>query len=608
LFPDERGGVFGNWRTGESYPWQTKEINAFSAEDLHTFGEKVKYAQVENQAHLESTQLESTLQAQKIWADAQLAKTHPYLETKKINPYGLKIDLDGRLIAPLFDKNDMIQSLQYINNTGEKKFFKGAKKKGGYFPIGILNERPIIICEGVATGASIHEAFNSLTIVAFDSGNLLPVAEIIRENYPSKEIIIAGDDDFKNKQNIGKESAINTAQVIHGKVTFPKFSEPRLDTQTDFNDMANSEGSFIVGIHFSDLEQEKPLGPKKFELGQFALNGESDIMMRQMLEDKYVLGQMAILGQFIVFYAEPNAGKTLLVIWLLIQSIESGEINGSDVFYINADDNHKGLIHKLKLAEEYGFNMLAPSYKGFESKKFRAYIETLIKEGSAKGKIIVLDTLKKFVDLMRKDIASAFGVTMRDFVAHGGTIIGLAHVNKHKNTEGKSIYAGTADITDDADCYYMIEVVQSNHLTKTIRFENQKSRGDVDKTATFVYTNQKVRNYQELLDSIKTMSESEAQAIAEINQMNARLTNNQEVIDAIKASIEAGIALKTPLVQSVAKTVAISPTKVKTVLDQHTGTDYKKGDRWNFNVGEKNARTYFLISTKGLQEEYRDQM
>jgi predicted ATP-grasp superfamily ATP-dependent carboligase len=47
---------------------------------------------------------------------------------------------------------------------------------------------------------------------------------------------------------------------------------------------------------------------------------------------------------------------------------------------------------------------------------------------------------------------------------------------------------------------------------------------------------------------------------------------------------------------------------IQTVLDQHTGTDYKKGDRWNFNVGEKNARTYFLISTKGLQEEYRDQM
>ena len=54
-----------------------------------------------------------------------------------------------------------------------------------------------IICEGYATGASIHEASKETVIVAFDSGNLLPVATSFREKFPSKIIIIAADDDSK---------------------------------------------------------------------------------------------------------------------------------------------------------------------------------------------------------------------------------------------------------------------------------------------------------------------------------------------------------------------------------------------------------------------------
>ena len=91
---------------------------------------------------------------------------------------------------------------------------------------------------------------------------------------------------------------------------------------------------------------------------------------------------------------------------------------------------------------------------------------------------------------------------MRSFVSHGGTVIGLGHTNKHKNPEGKSVFGGTSDITDDADCYYVIEELQTNATTKTVRFENHKSRGDVDKTATFTYTNEKVSNYSYVSYSI----------------------------------------------------------------------------------------------------------
>jgi hypothetical protein len=335
---------------------------------------------------------------------------------------------------------------------------------------------------------------------------------------------------------------------------------------------------------------------ENFLLQKFSLNGQSKEMKKQMLEDKYILGRIAIYGQYTVFYASPNVGKTLLVLWMLIKSIQSGGINASDVFYINADDDHKGLTYKVELAERYGFQMLAPSYRGFDPAKFFQYIQSMNDNGSAKGKVIVLDTLKKFTDVMSKDKSSEFGKLMRGFVMRGGSIICLGHTNKHKDLTGKSVYGGTSDIADDADCYYMLEEIQVNEKSKTVRFENRKSRGDVDKTATFIYSNKKVTNYQELLNSVQTVSESEAEAIAQINAMNNRLSTNQEFIRSIETAINSGITLKTNLIKSVASDLCVGASKVKRVLDLHTGTTYSKGDRWTFVTGDKNSQTYSLLS------------
>ena len=359
-----------------------------------------------------------------------------------------------------------------------------------------------------------------------------------------------------------------------------------------------------IGNDFSSSEYDVDT---KFTLKQFSLNGQSDEMKKQMLEDKYILGRIAIYGQYTVFYASPNVGKTLLVLWMLIKAIQSGNINGPDVFYINADDDHKGLTYKVALAERYGFQMLAPSYNGFEATKFFQYIRSMINADSAKGKIIVLDTLKKFTDVMSKEKSSEFGKVMRSFVLQGGSVICLGHTNKHKALDGKSVYGGTSDIADDADCYYMLEEIQVSEKSKTVRFENRKSRGDVDKTATFVYTNRKVTDYQELLNSVQTVSESEAEAIAQINAMNNRLLVNQEFIRSIEAAINNGITLKTNLIKFVASDLCVGANKVKRVLDQHTGTRYGKGDRWTFVTGDKNSQTYSLLSPSS-GSSYRDLM
>jgi phage/plasmid primase-like uncharacterized protein len=583
-------GQFGCWRSGIESSWKADLGRTYTPEELERLKEQSAKISVQRQID----QKEAQLRAKSIWDKTIEAANHPYLEKKGIKPY-IARQYKDTLVIPLYQQKEIV-SLQFISKDSEKQFLKGGTVSGSYCEIGsIVEPSPICLCEGYATGATIHEATSYPVIVAFNSGNLSKIAKIIKTQYPNFDLIIAGDDDFQHEKNPGRKTATEAAQATQARLVFPTFSEPRVASQTDFNDMAQSQGLFSVGMVFQEALKQDPVDPKKFSLKQFSLNGQSETMKKQMLEDRYVLGRMAILGQFVVFYASPNVGKTLLTIFMIIQAIENGQIKAENIFYINADDTHKGLTFKLTLAEAYGFHMLAPGYNDFDPSKLFGYIKTMIHEETAKGKVIVLDTLKKFTDIMRKDIASEFGKNMRAFVSHGGTVISLGHVNKHKNPEGKSVYGGTSDITDDADCYYMIEEIQVTEKTKTIRFENRKSRGDVDKTATFIYTNEQVTNYQELLDSVRTVSEDEAEALAQIHAVNSRLSSNKEVMDAITAEIETGNTNKTELINAVNKLTLVSKAKVKRTLDDHTGSNYKNGHRWNYIVKDKNCHIYTLI-------------
>ena len=361
-----------------------------------------------------------------------------------------------------------------------------------------------------------------------------------------------------------------------------------------------SEFSFVDGAGWTKGAAEP------FSLGMFTLNGQVAEMRKKMLNDKFVLGHMAIYGQATVFYAPPNAGKTLLTLKLLIDGIASGDINGGDVFYVNADDNYKGLVNKLELAEKHGFNMLSPGHNNFESKKFLEYLSQMVKDDSAKGKIIILDTLKKFTELMDKKAASDFMKTGREFISSGGTLILLAHTNKKRDTDGKVVFGGTSDIVDDVDCAYMLDAMKTGPFdtTRTVLFENIKSRGDVVKSVGYSYL-MAAQSYSELIKSVKPIVEEEAAAAKLRDIFNHQLEKDVPVIGAVIEAIGQGINLKTEVIEYVYKTTGSSKKAINTVLTTYDGTSKHK-HRWQALPGEKNAKIYALLNnTEASAADYR---
>ena len=266
--------------------------------------------------------------------------------------------------------------------------------------------------------------------------------------------------------------------------------------------LAADEEPFSVVEDTVVVEMEAP-----HPLRRHSLKGHLEELRREVAEQVYVLDQIVLMGQYTVIYAAPNTGKTLLVLFMLCESIKLRRVNPSDVFYVNVDDNYPGLVEKLTIAEQFGFHMLAPGFLEFSEADLLADIKEMTSSGRAKGAVIILDTLKKFTDLMDKARSSGFNQVMRNFVMKGGTVIALAHVNKNRDARGKAVYAGTSDMIDDADCAYVLDVINEDveEQTRTVEFENRKRRGNVVNQAAYRYSTVRGQTYQALLDSVAAL-------------------------------------------------------------------------------------------------------
>ncbi|BDU22040.1 toprim domain-containing protein [Dyella sp. GSA-30] len=175
------------------------------------------------------------------WQGSEPANNyHPYLIRKGIDAAGAR-QHGGFLLIPLRDTQGHIWNLQRIRADGAKRFLRGGRVKGLYACLGGPVAGALIICEGWATGKSLHAATELPVAVAFSAGNLLAVARAMREKYPCARIVIAGDNDIKpDGSNPGLEAAKAAAAATHALLAIPPIAG-------DFNDFAAQCGADTNG-------------------------------------------------------------------------------------------------------------------------------------------------------------------------------------------------------------------------------------------------------------------------------------------------------------------------------------------------------------------------
>jgi putative DNA primase/helicase len=300
------GGSFGDWRTGAKFPWSSYGARDLSSADR----ERLRAVQEERERQRALAQEAASAEARRKWEASGLgaSASHPYLAGKRIGPHGVR-ESGRKLLIPVTD-GERIISLQYIDADGGKLFHPDAPMAGGFFMLDGEPGETIVICEGFSTGATIREATGLPVAVAFNAGNLKPVANKMRELHPSARIVIAADDDAKRPGNPGLTKAQEAASAVGGIVAKPPFRrEPEFDADdaSDWNDFERTWGRSGAASAFEDELAEPPSAP---------IASRDELLVAAWLQRKlpprdYLLGEVVCTTSRILVIGQTGVGKTL---------------------------------------------------------------------------------------------------------------------------------------------------------------------------------------------------------------------------------------------------------------------------------------------------------
>ena len=219
--------IFGDWSTGVSEIWRDD-----SHADDETTVRLLRDAQARERrfaAEQLAKQREAAGRARQL-LDAAQPGAHPYLQRKGLGHiHGLVFG--EHLLIPVRDVyNYGLISLQQINPEGEKRFLHGSRARGGIYRIGSPGKT--FLCEGYATGLSLHEAAKRLhkhaaIIVCFSAGNI----ETVASKFPGAAVCADHD-------------ASGVGERIARKTGLPWAMPP--DLGMDFNDLMLQRGLHSV--------------------------------------------------------------------------------------------------------------------------------------------------------------------------------------------------------------------------------------------------------------------------------------------------------------------------------------------------------------------------
>ena len=236
-------GWFYDHKQGVSHAWHSKAKRGLSPEERAKHKVRIAEAKKKRDAEIKQQHDEAATRAADIWAKCARGGSTPYLDRKRIWLNGARIYKD-MVAVPMFKDARMV-GLQFITPDGEKRFLSGVDKTGSYHSMRGPDMSVIRICEGFATGAAIRICYpDNPVIVAWDAGNLKPVAKVMAGKYPDAQIVICGDNDqWRDSGNIGLEKSQQAAVAIGGApVMVPPFPDDDPGQRTDWWDYWDAFG------------------------------------------------------------------------------------------------------------------------------------------------------------------------------------------------------------------------------------------------------------------------------------------------------------------------------------------------------------------------------
>lgn len=256
---------------------------AVSAEDLAAMRAAQKEADKKLAEVRKAEAKRAATWAALVWSRCEPATEHEYLTRKGIRPNGARVmgpmadvelpEIDkgnrwrldqavGALVVPMHDAHGNVCGIQFIYPKGhprrektDKEFWPSGMAMGGTFGVigHLRRDGLILIAEGFATAATLHEATGQTVVYAFAAGNLAKAGKELRKTMTSARLLFCADDDYLSDGNPGVTAATRAcAELERAAWLAPDFlDDAGADRRngkklTDFNDLAVLTGLPVV--------------------------------------------------------------------------------------------------------------------------------------------------------------------------------------------------------------------------------------------------------------------------------------------------------------------------------------------------------------------------
>ena len=302
-----------NWESGEQGTFTEAEEKILSPAEREIWRQRQNAIRRQREAECAQRHEAAAHQARSILnASFPCSPEHAYLRRKGIPALAeVRQDRNGMLLIPVRDSSGKVQSLQYIAPDGTKRFLIGGKVQGGHFVIPGKPEKPLVLCEGYATGASIHLACEYTVYVAFSANNLPVVANIMRSKFPDTSIMVCGDND-----EAGRGKGQEAAQAAQARLVLPTFTT---GVGKDFNDLHQSEGRQEVRRQLEASEQAgNSPALVSLDMGEF--------LSMSIPERGYLLSPILPVQGIGIMYAPRGIGKTFAALSVAVAVASGGAV------------------------------------------------------------------------------------------------------------------------------------------------------------------------------------------------------------------------------------------------------------------------------------------
>jgi len=484
---DVPAGAFGDWRSGVNQKFVADIGRKLTPVEEMQNAQRIADAKRRNEEDRRIRNERAADTCQEIWDGAMGAgPDHPYLKRKGISPHLARLASDGRLIVPLFDADGNLSTLQYIDADGDKKYHPGGKAKAGLCQIGafplpgdVKASGKIYIAEGYATSATIYEATGMACIAAYSAGNLESVAMIVRNRFPSAEIVIVADNDkFDERQKIypGRHFADLAAAVSGATVVMPP-GDPGSGDANDYR----ANGGDLIALLTPSLDMVSKLK---------AIFGD-ELGDEYEAPDEVVQG-LVVARALTVIYGDSNSGKTFFALSLGCAVSEgvscySRMTDGGLVIYLatEAPGSIRARMQALKRFHQVKLSRLVmvPVPLNFYSNAGDAMdvirlVDQVSRARNAPVRMIIADTLARMSAGANENSGEDMGPVMDRFALvaeHTGASVVIIHHSGKDQAKGARGWSG---IRAHIDTEIEVEESDGTRFAKVTKQRELASKGD----------------------------------------------------------------------------------------------------------------------------------